>query len=89
MSVETATEVKPYKEYSTAPKLYRTKSIAFDIDELYNLIDFIEVEFIDTIRRDENIDNIDYVVTMMNVLKKLRVAHDCLKRQEEEEETDD
>ena len=83
MSAEVATEVKPYKDCSTAPKSYLTQSVDFSKDELYNLIDFIEIEFIDAIRRDEEIDNIDYIICMMNALQKLRVAHDSLKQQEE------
>ena len=63
-----------------------TAEVTLEKDELYNLIDFIEIEFIDAIRRDEEIDNIDYVVTMMNALQKLRAAYACLKL---EETTDD
>lgn len=36
--------------------------------QLKNVIEFIEFEFIDSIRRDEYIDNIDYVIDMMNAL---------------------
>lgn len=42
--------------------------------QLKNVIEFIEVEFIDSIRRDEDIDNIDYVIDMMNALQALRYA---------------
>lgn len=82
MSAEFATEAKPYKEYSTAPKSQLTATVVFDRDELYNLIDFIEIEFIDSIRRDEEVDNIDYIISMMNALQKLRCAHDSLKKEE-------
>lgn len=82
MSVETVTEAKPYKNCSTAPKSQLTTTVEFDKDELYNLVDFIEIEFIDSIRRDDAIDNIDYVVSMMNTLQKLRSAHDYLKKEE-------
>ena len=77
MSVETVTEAKPYKNCSTAPKSQLTTTVEFD-----NLVDFIEIEFIDSIRRDDAIDNIDYVVSMMNALQKLRSAHDYLKKEE-------
>lgn len=42
--------------------------------ELKNVIEFIEEEFIDSIRRDEDIDNIDYIIDMMNALQTLRHA---------------
>ena len=82
MSAEFATEAKPYKEYSTAPKSQLMTTVVFDKDELYNLIDFIEIEFIDSIRRDEEVDNIDYIISMMNALQKLRCAHNSLKKEE-------
>ena len=82
MSAEVATEAKPNKEYSTAPKSQLTATVVFDKDELYNLIDFIEIEFIDSIRRDEEVDNIDYIISMMNALQKLRCAHNSLKKEE-------
>ena len=81
MSAEFATGAKPYKEYSTAPKSQLMATVVFDKDELYNLIDFIEIEFIDSIRRDEEVDNIDYIISMMNALQKLRCAHDSLKKE--------
>lgn len=40
--------------------------------QVENLIEFIELNFIDSIRDDEAIDNIDYVVDMMDALSKLR-----------------
>lgn len=82
MSAEFATEAKPYKEYSTVPKSQLMATVVFDKDELYNLIDFIEIEFIDSIRRDEEVDNIDYIISMMNALQKLRCAHNSLKKEE-------
>ena len=71
-------EAHPYKEYSVDVAEGQspvTAEITLEKDELYNLIDFIEIEFIDAIRRD-----------MMNALQKLRVAYACLKL---EETTDD
>ena len=82
MSAEFATEAKPYKEYSTAPKSQLTATVVFDKDELHNLIDFIEIEFIDSIRKDEEVDNIDYIISMMNALQKLKCAHNSLKKEE-------
>lgn len=40
--------------------------------QIRNLIDFIELEFYGSIRRDTEIDNIDYAVDLMNVLQTLR-----------------
>ena len=82
-------EAHPYKEYAVDAAEGQspiTADVTLEKDELYNLIDFIEIEFIDAIRRDEEIDNIDYVVNMMNALQKLRAAYACLKL---EETTDD
>ena len=45
MSAEFATEARPYKDCSTAPKSQLTTTVVFDKDELYNLVDFIEIEF--------------------------------------------
>lgn len=42
--------------------------------QITNLIDFIEFEFIDSIRRDEDLDNIDHIVSMCDALKTLRNA---------------
>ena len=40
--------------------------------QVENLIEFIELHFIDSIRNDPDIDNIEYVVDMMDTLKMLR-----------------
>ena len=42
--------------------------------QVSNLIDFIEIEFYDSIREDTDIDNIDYAIDMMNALQVLRKA---------------
>lgn len=42
--------------------------------QISNLIDFIEFEFIDSVRRDEDLDNIDYIISMCDALKTLRNA---------------
>lgn len=39
-----------------------------------NLINFIEIDFYDAIRKDTDIDNIDYAIDMMNTLQVLRKA---------------
>lgn len=43
--------------------------------QIDNLIDFIECEFIDSVRKDADMDNIDYIVDMMNALQILRRAN--------------
>ena len=62
------------------------ETITLDKDELYNIIDFIEVEFINVIRNDTEIDNIDYIVSMMSALQKFRLAYASIKLEEESEE---
>lgn len=42
--------------------------------QVSNLIDFIEIGFYDAIRKDTDIDNIDYAIDMMNALQALRKA---------------
>lgn len=83
MTEEILMEAKPYKNSAVSPKSKLTEIVLLDKDELYNLIDFIEVEFIRAIRDDEDIDNIDYVVSMMNALQKFRSAYESIKLQEE------
>lgn len=50
-------------------------SVPLTSSQIDNLIQFIEFCFIDSIRDDEEIDNIDYIVDMMDALKALREAH--------------
>ena len=59
-----------------------TCMVSLSKTEISNIIDFIEIEFIDAVRRDPEIDNIEYVVSMMNALQKMRFAHDCLSKEE-------
>lgn len=47
-------------------------SVEFTESQLNNVIEFIEIEFIDSIRRDEYIDNVEYVIDMMNALQSMR-----------------
>ena len=48
--------------------------VEFTESQLDNVIEFIEMEFIDSLRRDEGIDNINYVIDMMNALQAMRFA---------------
>lgn len=71
-------EAYPYKEYSVDVAEGQspvTAEVTLEKDELYNLIDFVEIEFIDSIRKDEEVDNIDYIISMMNALQKLRAGY--------------
>ena len=49
-------------------------NITLTISQIESLKEFIEFEFIGSIRDDENIDNIDYIVNMMDIYKKLKEA---------------
>lgn len=51
-----------------------TTKVELTSTQINNLIDFIEIEFIDSIRRDTDIDNIDYIVSISDSLKALRAA---------------
>lgn len=46
-----------------------------------NLIEFIEMNFVDAVRNDTDIDNIDYVVDMMDALTKLRQTRSAMKQE--------
>jgi len=59
--------------------------VLFTKSQLQNLIEFIEIEFIDSIRRDEDIDNIDYIVDMMTALNAMRDSYKRYLEQEENE----
>lgn len=45
-----------------------------------NLIEFIELHFIDSVRGDPELDNIDYIVDMVDTLVKLRNTLSNMKR---------
>lgn len=40
--------------------------------EIENLAELIEFDFIDIIRKDTSIDNIDYIASMMNAYQELK-----------------
>lgn len=53
--------------------------------QIGSLLEFIEYEFVDSIRRDETVDNIDYVVNISDVLKTLRSAtEDCERKRSDD-----
>lgn len=47
--------------------------------QIDNLIDFFDFEFIDSIRRNEETDNMKYLVDMCDVYTKLEKANRLLK----------
>ena len=49
-------------------------TITFTKDEIDNLIEFFEREFLPMVQRDEGIDNIRYLFSMGNVHRKLEAA---------------
>jgi hypothetical protein len=42
--------------------------------QIENLIEFFELEFIDSIRHDDSVDNMEYLCDMCDVYKKLKEA---------------
>lgn len=52
----------------------KTLSVEFTKSQVDNLVEFIEWNFIDIIRKDEEVDNINYIIDMMEALKKLRIV---------------
>ena len=52
----------------------KTLNVALTKSQVDNLVEFVELNFIQSIRDDTDIDNIDYVVDMMDALKTLRLA---------------
>lgn len=53
----------------------------FTKSQVDNLIEFIELNFIDVVRDDTDIDNIDYVVDMMDALTKLRQTRSAMQKE--------
>lgn len=52
----------------------KTLNVALTKSQVDNLVEFVELNFIQSIRDDTGVDNIDYVVDMMDALKTLRLA---------------
>ena len=53
----------------------------FTKSQVDNLIEFIELNFIDIFRNDIGVDNIDYVVDMMDALTKLRQTRSAMQKE--------
>ena len=69
-------------EYTIPPRA----EVTLDKDELSNVIEFIELNFIESIRNDLDIDNIEYIISMMSALQKFRLAYASIKLEEESQE---
>ena len=69
-------------EYTIPPRA----EVTLDKDELNNVIEFIELNFIESIRNAPDIDNIDYIISVMNALQKFRLAYASIKLEEESKE---
>lgn len=56
---------------------HMTYNLSLTESQVQNLIEFFEFQFIDMIRRDEEIDNVAYIADMMEVYKGLKTCeHD-------------
>ena len=54
-------------------------TITFTKDEVDNLIEFFDLEFLSMVRRDKSIDNPRYLVSMGGIYQKLENAQKRLK----------
>ena len=53
--------------------------IAFSKDEVDNLVEFFELEFLPMVRKDDTIDNMRYLTSMGSVYGKLEAAQKRLR----------
>ena len=54
-------------------------TITLSQDEVDNLVEFFELEFLPMVRRDDSIDNLRYLTSMGDVFRKLEAAQKRLK----------
>ena len=54
-------------------------TISLSQDEVDNLVEFFELEFLPMVRRDDTIDNLRYLTSMGDVFRKLEAAQKRLK----------
>lgn len=66
------------QKLSAEGKMLQTR-IAFSKDEVDNLVEFFELEFLSMVRRDDGIDNMRYLTSMGGVFRKLEEAQKRLK----------
>ena len=48
--------------------------IEFTKSQIENLIEFFELNFIPFVRSDIDIDNMDYIISMADIVKKLKAS---------------
>ena len=63
-------------------KLDKCRDIPFTLDECKNLADYIELTLFETIRNDPEIDNIEWLVSIMSAYTKLVNVAEILKEAE-------
>lgn len=63
-------------------------SVMLTASQIENLMDFIDLEFIASIRRDEDVDNIAYLRDISDAYMTLKAKYDELKKDGESDETD-
>lgn len=63
-------------------KLDKYRDIPFTLDECKNLAEHIELTLFETIRNDPEIDNIEWLVSIMSAYTKLVNAAEILKEAE-------
>jgi hypothetical protein len=54
-------------------------TITLSQDEVDNLVEFFELEFLTMVRKDDTIDNMRYLTSMGDVFRKLEAAQKRLK----------
>jgi len=54
----------------------KTYSLKLTKSQIENLKEFFELEFINTVRNDTSIDNINYIVDMIDIYKKLEAENE-------------
>ena len=52
----------------------KTLNVALTKSQVDNLVEFVELNFIQAIRDGTDVDNSDYIVDMMDALKTLRLV---------------
>ena len=67
-------------------KLDKYRDISFTLDECKNLADYIELTLFEAIRNDPEIDNIEWLVSIMSAYTKLVNVAEILKEAEEKNE---
>lgn len=59
----------------------KTLNVALTKSQVDNLVEFVELNFIQSIRDDTDVDNIDYIVDMMDALTKLRQTRSAMQKE--------